>query len=187
VLDQFVKQTKIEHIFVVEDSYEELLASADPDSWRDPSSMRTKPRRCVTRAGRPGPRIGRLIARTMPTLALPAGNPSVRLVEDAIDDTILRVRPARCNTSPRLRSSSSSGSRQLSGSALASSSSYESSTTKMCSIFVCLTNWSSSGSKLLSTITASIVRVRRDVGEVVRMQAQVQRVQDEAGRHGMPR
>ena len=28
--------TKFEHVFVVEDSYEELLGSADPDDWRDP-------------------------------------------------------------------------------------------------------------------------------------------------------
>jgi fatty-acyl-CoA synthase len=34
--EQFKDQTDIEHVFVVEDSYEELLASADPDEWRDP-------------------------------------------------------------------------------------------------------------------------------------------------------
>jgi fatty-acyl-CoA synthase len=36
LLDQFKDETRIEHVFVVEDSYEELLASADPDDWRDP-------------------------------------------------------------------------------------------------------------------------------------------------------
>ncbi len=36
LLDQFKDQTQIEHVFVVEDSYEELLASADPDEWVDP-------------------------------------------------------------------------------------------------------------------------------------------------------
>ncbi len=34
--DQFLDQTQIEHVFVVEDSYEELLASADAGAWRDP-------------------------------------------------------------------------------------------------------------------------------------------------------
>jgi fatty-acyl-CoA synthase len=34
--DQFLPQTQIEHVFVVEDSYEELLASADDGAWRDP-------------------------------------------------------------------------------------------------------------------------------------------------------
>src|SRR6266581_4087895 len=36
LLDQFKEQTKIEHVFVVEDSYEDLLAGADADDWRDP-------------------------------------------------------------------------------------------------------------------------------------------------------
>src|SRR5213076_899396 len=36
LLDQFKEQTKIEHVFVVEDSYEELLAGANADDWRDP-------------------------------------------------------------------------------------------------------------------------------------------------------
>src|SRR5438132_13464844 len=36
LLDQFVARTKIEHVIVVEDDYEELLARADPDAWRDP-------------------------------------------------------------------------------------------------------------------------------------------------------
>jgi fatty-acyl-CoA synthase len=36
LLDQFVGRTQIEHVLVVEDSYEDLLATADPDGWRDP-------------------------------------------------------------------------------------------------------------------------------------------------------
>jgi acyl-CoA synthetase (AMP-forming)/AMP-acid ligase II len=36
VVEHFRDQTEIEHVFVVEDSYEELLASADPDDWNDP-------------------------------------------------------------------------------------------------------------------------------------------------------
>ena len=35
-LEQFQAETDIEHVFVVEDSYEELLAGASPDDWRDP-------------------------------------------------------------------------------------------------------------------------------------------------------
>jgi len=34
--EQFKDGLDIEHVFVVEDSYEDLLASADPDDWRDP-------------------------------------------------------------------------------------------------------------------------------------------------------
>src|SRR5919198_1092610 len=36
LLEQFKDETAIEHVFVVEDSYEDLLASADPGDWRDP-------------------------------------------------------------------------------------------------------------------------------------------------------
>src|SRR5436190_4770625 len=36
LLEQFRERTQIEHVFVVEDSYEELLASADAAEWRDP-------------------------------------------------------------------------------------------------------------------------------------------------------
>ncbi len=36
VLESFRGETDIEHVFVVEDSYEELLAGASPDDWRDP-------------------------------------------------------------------------------------------------------------------------------------------------------
>jgi fatty-acyl-CoA synthase len=36
LLDQFIGETSIEHVFVVEDSYEELLAGASADDWHDP-------------------------------------------------------------------------------------------------------------------------------------------------------
>jgi fatty-acyl-CoA synthase len=36
LLEQFKDRTKIEHVFVVEDSYEDLLSGADPDDWSDP-------------------------------------------------------------------------------------------------------------------------------------------------------
>ncbi len=36
LLEQFKDRTQIEHVFVVEDSYEELLAGADADAWIDP-------------------------------------------------------------------------------------------------------------------------------------------------------
>ena len=60
-------------------------------------------------------------------------------------------------------------------------SSYESSTTSTCSIAVRSRNCSSSGSRLRSTITAAVAGVARDVAEIVRVEAQVERVQDETG------
>src|SRR5262249_7754907 len=34
---QFRDETEIEHVLVVEDSYEDFLAGASPDDWRDPA------------------------------------------------------------------------------------------------------------------------------------------------------
>jgi fatty-acyl-CoA synthase len=36
LLEQFQDRTSIEHVFVVEDSYEDLLATATPNEWEDP-------------------------------------------------------------------------------------------------------------------------------------------------------
>jgi fatty-acyl-CoA synthase len=36
VLEQFRERTSIEHVLVVEDSYEELVTGADPEAWVDP-------------------------------------------------------------------------------------------------------------------------------------------------------
>ena len=36
LLEQFIGETEIEHVFVVEDGYEELLAGASADDWHDP-------------------------------------------------------------------------------------------------------------------------------------------------------
>ena len=36
LVEQFRDKTDIEHVFVVEDSYEQLLAAADADDWREP-------------------------------------------------------------------------------------------------------------------------------------------------------
>ena len=36
LLEQFRDRTQVEHVFVVEDSYEELLAGASADDWREP-------------------------------------------------------------------------------------------------------------------------------------------------------
>jgi fatty-acyl-CoA synthase len=36
LLERFRDRTNIEHVFVVEESYDDLVSGADPDSWRDP-------------------------------------------------------------------------------------------------------------------------------------------------------
>ena len=42
LLEQFRDRTQLEHVFVVEDSYEELLAGADPSAYRDPELRETE-------------------------------------------------------------------------------------------------------------------------------------------------
>jgi len=62
LVQQFLDQTEIEHVFVVEDSYEELLASVDRDGWLAPDldeneaaamCTRTAPRSCTRSASPP--------------------------------------------------------------------------------------------------------------------------------------
>ena len=56
LLEQFQEGTPIEHVWVVEDAYEELLRRPTRTSGRTRSSPRTRLRRCVTRAARPAGR-----------------------------------------------------------------------------------------------------------------------------------
>src|SRR3954447_24284536 len=42
LLEQFRAETKIEHVLVVEDSYEELLAGASAEDWSDPDLRETE-------------------------------------------------------------------------------------------------------------------------------------------------
>ena len=48
-MEQFADKTSIEHVFVVEDSYEDLLAGADADAFEDPRlDERTAAAMCYT-------------------------------------------------------------------------------------------------------------------------------------------
>src|SRR5437588_12504627 len=49
LVEQFRNRTQIEHVFVVEASFEDLLASADADEWSDPElDERTAAAMCYT-------------------------------------------------------------------------------------------------------------------------------------------
>jgi fatty-acyl-CoA synthase len=49
LVDEFLDETDIEHVFVVEDSYEDLLATANAAEWRDPElDERTAAAMCYT-------------------------------------------------------------------------------------------------------------------------------------------
>ena len=94
LLDQFREGTQIEHVWVVEDSYEELLATADPDEWEDPElDEREAAAMCYTSGttGRPRGVVYSHRSSVLHALGVGANNPLG--LGFGVDDAVMPVVP----------------------------------------------------------------------------------------------
>jgi fatty-acyl-CoA synthase len=94
LLEQFRGETQIEHVWVVEDSYEELLATAEPDEWVDPElDEREAAAMCYTSGttGRPRGVVYSHRSSVLHALGVGANNPLGLGL--GVDDAVMPVVP----------------------------------------------------------------------------------------------
>jgi fatty-acyl-CoA synthase len=94
LLEQFRERTQIEHVFVVEDSYEELLASAEPGEWQEPDLHETEAAAMCYTSGTTGLPKGVVYSHRSTVLhALGVGANNPFGLGTSVNDTILPVVP----------------------------------------------------------------------------------------------
>ena len=94
LLEQFRDETDIEHVWVVEDSYEELLATADPDEWEDPElDEREAAAMCYTSGTTGRPRGVVYSHRSSVLHALGVGSNNPLGLGFGLDDAVMPVVP----------------------------------------------------------------------------------------------